>query len=109
MDAINQDNDCLVGNIVEVHITSGKRFFGRVRRQSRDGVLVYGVPVRVFDAAPTSVDMRDDLRRMLSTVFVPFVGIEYIDIGGEPIGFDRLYGPWFGGEALEIFFTHPLD
>ena len=102
-------SDSLTGLVVEVHLTGGKRFLGRIRRQNRDGVLLYGLPVRVLDTLTTEGDMREELLRIVSTIFIPYVGIEYIDVGGEPIGFDELYGTCFGGESLESFFTHPLD
>ncbi len=105
----NYDSTELTGHVVEVYLNGGKRFLGKIRRQSRDGILLYGLPMRVLDTLNTTTDMREELRRMLSTIFVPYVGIEYIDIGGEPIGFDDLYGTIFGGELLQDFFVHPLE
>lgn len=99
----------LAGRVVEVHLVGGKRFIGKVRRQIRDGVLLYGVPVRVLDSFTSNADMRDELNKILSTVFIPYVSIEYVDVGGEPIGFDALYSGWFGGQSLESYFTHPMD
>ena len=49
-------------------------------------------------------NIADDLRSMRHTLFFPHVNIEYVDIGGEPLGFDHLFHGWFGNEPLDEFF-----
>jgi hypothetical protein len=92
--------------MVEVHLLNGKRFLGKVRGVDSTGVTVYAIPLKVLDTMPEGVNIREQLRSMLATLFFPFVNIEYIDIGGEPVGFDALFANWFGGEPLESFFDY---
>jgi len=94
----------MLGRMVEIHLLNGKRFLGKVKRVDSLGVTVYSIPLKVLDTMPEGVNIREQLRSMLATLFFPFVNIEYIDIGGEPVGFDALFASWFGGEPLESFF-----
>ena len=104
------NHDDLTGSVVEVHLNGGKRFLGRIRRQTpRTAFCCSACRCGCWIRSLPESDMREELRRIVSSVFVPYVGIEYIDVGGEPIGFNELYGTSFGGESLESFFTHPLD
>jgi len=100
------DTSPLLDRLVEVHLLNGKRFLGKVRRVDSFGVTVYSIPLKVLETMPEGVNIREQLRSILATLFFPFVNIEYIDIGGEPVGFDALFSSWFGGEPLESFFDY---
>ena len=94
----------LVGKIVEIHLLNGKRFVGRVRRKDPEGVTLTCIPLQVLETLPEGSNLREQLRSMISTLFFPFVNVEYLDIGGEPIGFDTLFAAWLQGESLEDLF-----
>ena len=96
----------LTDRMVEVHLLNGKRFLGKVRGSDSSGIYLYCIPLRVLDTLPEGSDIRDQLKQMLHTLFFPFVNIEYIDIGGEPVGFDTLFAGWFGGQPLADFFDY---
>ena len=96
----------LVGSLVEVHLLNGKRFLGKVKRQDRDGLTLYCIPLQVLDNTVDRGDLRDQLQHMLHTLFFPHVHIEYVDVGGEPVGFDELFAEWFGHEQLAQFFDY---
>ena len=100
---MNSDGS-LVGLVVEIHLLHGKRFLGKVLGQERDGLVVYCIPLKALETMPPSGDVRNDLKEMQQTLFFPWTGVEYIDIGGQPIGFDALYAGWFGGANVEHFF-----
>jgi hypothetical protein len=100
------DNSALLEKMVEVHLLNGKRFLGKVRHVDSMGITVYAIPLKVLETMPEGINIREQLRSMLATLFFPFVNIEYIDIGGEPVGFDALFASWFGGEPLESFFDY---
>ncbi|HQO37106.1 MAG TPA: hypothetical protein PLG59_20760, partial [bacterium] len=94
----------LSGQVVEIHLLNGKRFLGKVLGQERDGVVVSCIPLRALETMPPSGDVRRELEEMKQTLFIPWVGVEYLDIGGHPIGFNDLYAGWFGGANVGDFF-----
>lgn len=95
----------LPGKICEIHLLNGKRFLGRVRRKDPEGVTMTCFPVQVIETLPEGVNIRDQLKTMVATLFFPFVNIEYLDIGGEPVGFDTLFASWLQGLSLEELFS----
>lgn len=97
--------DSLVDQMVEIHLLNGKRFLGKVLGQQRDGLVACCIPLQVLETMPPSGDVRKDLGEMRQTLFFPWTGVEYIDIGGHPIGFNTLYAGWFGGTNIEHFFA----
>ena len=103
---LQMDESSLIGKMVEVHLVNGKRFLGKVRRVDSVGVTIYGIPLKVLETLPEGVNIREQLRSILATLLFPFVNIEYLDIGGEPVGFDSLFATWFGDEPLDSFFDH---
>ncbi|HOE10800.1 MAG TPA: hypothetical protein PLQ35_09355 [bacterium] len=100
---MNSDN-ALSGQVVEIHLLSGKRFLGKVLGQDRDGVVMCCIPLRALETMPPSGDVRRELQEMKQTLFIPWIGVEYVDIGGHPIGFNDLYAGWFGGGDVGDFF-----
>jgi len=94
----------LVGKIVEIHLLNGKRFLGKVRRKDAEGITLSCIPLHVLETLPEGVELREQLRSMISTLFFPFVNVEYLDIGGEPVGFDTLFASWFQGRSVEDLF-----
>jgi hypothetical protein len=101
---MNSDGS-LVDQMVEIHLVNGKRFLGKVLGQERDGLLVHCIPLKALETTPPSGDVRDELREMRQTLFFPWTGVEYIDVGGQPIGFNTLYAGWFRGMNVEHFFA----
>lgn len=99
--------DMLLGKMVEIHLLNGNRFLGEITERDHDGVIVRCLPMRVMDTAPEGEDLADQMTQMLHTLFFPYVNIEYMDIGGEPLGFDVLFANFFGGRKLtELFERH---
>ena len=98
--------DKLIGKMVEIHLLNGKRFLGKVKYKDPDGITMYCIPVKVLETSPEGTDISGQLKDMLHTLFFPYSNIEYIDIGGEPLGFDRLFGSWFGRKPLDNFFDY---
>ena len=98
----------LVGKVVEIHLLNGKRFLGKVCRKEAEGVTLSCIPLQVLETVPEGVELRDQLRSMISTLFFPFVNVEYLDIGGEPVGFDTLFASWFQGQSVEELFDTSL-
>lgn len=98
--------DPLVGRMVEVHLLNSKRFLGKVRSRDRDGITLYCIPLSLIDTLPAGASIREQLSEILHTLFFPYVNIEYIDIGGEPVGFDTLFYHAFQGERLEMLFEY---
>jgi hypothetical protein len=96
----------LIGKMVEVHLLNDKRFLGKVRRQDRDGITVYCIPLAIIDNSPQGSNLSGQLGEILHTLFFPYENIEYIDIGGEPVGFDTLFAQAFGGGSLEDLFEY---
>ena len=94
----------LVGKVVEIHLLNGKRFLGKVRRKDSDGVTLSCVSLDVLETLAQGEDVREQLRSMVSTLFFPFVNVEYLDIGGEPVGFDTLFASWLQGQPVEDVF-----
>lgn len=94
----------LLGKLVEVHLLNGNRFLGRVKEVDDYGVTVFCIPLAMLESAVETRNILDDLRIMRHTLFFPHTNVEYIDIGGEPLGFDHLFRTWFGNEPLEDFF-----
>ena len=105
-DFSNDSPDPLVGKMVEVHLLNNKRFLGKVRRRDRDGITLYCIPVAMIDTLPQGASLRSQLNESLHTLFFPYVNLEYIDIGGEPVGFDTLFAQAFGGKSLEELFEY---
>jgi hypothetical protein len=99
-------SDPLIGKMVEVHLLSSKRFLGKVRSRDRDGVTLYCIPLSLIDTLPMGASIREQLPEILHTLFFPYVNIEYIDIGGEPVGFDALFHHAFQGEKLDELFEY---
>ncbi len=95
----------LVGSMIEIHLLNGKRFLGKVLGQERDGLIMSCVPLKALETMPPSSETRNELREMRQTLFFPWVGVEYLDVGGHPVGFESLYSPWFGRAGIESFFS----
>lgn len=95
----------MLGKLVEVHLLNGKRFLGRVTTREPDGITLYCIPLDALDTIPHGSDVRQQLKTMLHTLFFPYTNVEYVDIGGEPLGFDHLFVGWFGSESIESFFA----
>ena len=100
----NDKNYELVGKVVEIHLLKGKRFLGKVRRVDPEGLTLTCVPIQVLETMPDSVNMKEQVQGIISTLFFPLVGVEYVDIGGEPVGFDTLYASWLNGKSIDQFF-----
>jgi len=98
------DNSPLIDQMVEIHLLNGKRFLGKVKRIDELGIIVYCIPLKVLETMPEGGNIREQLRSILATLFFPFINVEYIDIGGEPVGFDTLFESWFRDEPIESFF-----
>jgi len=97
----------LVGKVVEIHLLNGKRFLGKVRRKDADGVTLTCIPLQVLETLPEGQAVREQLRSMVATLFFPFVNVEYLDIGGEPVGFDTLFASWLQGMPVgQLFEDH---
>jgi len=94
----------LVDNIVEIHLLNGKRFLGKVRRRDSEGMTVSCIPLQALETLPEGSGVCEQLRGMVSTLFFPLVQIEYVDIGGEPVGFDALFAAWLQGRPVESLF-----
>ncbi len=95
----------LVDQMVEIHLLNGKRFLGKVLSQERDGLVATCIPLKALETMPPGGDMTRELKEMRQTLFFPWTGVEYIDIGGHPIGFNTLYAGWFKGTRVEHFFA----
>jgi hypothetical protein len=95
----------LVGRMVEIHLLNGKRFLGLVLDKDRDGITLRCLPLRVLESAPEGGDIAGQLRSMISTRFFPYINIEFVDVGGEPVGFDVLFAKWFGGGPIVDYFV----
>jgi len=106
MTSKSDSTGCLVGKMVEIHLLNDKRFLGKVRSQDRDGISVYCISLAMIDLHPQGASLKSQLGEILHTLFFPYVNIEYIDIGGEPVGFDKLFAQAFEGEPLEKLFEH---
>ena len=98
--------DPLVGKMVEVHLLNSKRFLGKVRCRDHDGITLFCIPLSLIDTLPAGASIREQLPEILHTLFFPYVNIEYIDIGGEPVGFDTLFHNAFQGEKLDQLFEY---
>lgn len=101
-----ESSDPLVGKMVELHLLNGKRFLGKVRRRDRDGITLYCIPSSMIDTNPQGASLKSQLGEILHTLFFPYVNIEYLDIGGEPVGFDTLFAQVFEGAPLEGLFEY---
>lgn len=100
------DQSPLVHQMVEVHLLNGNRFLGMVRHVDDMGITVYCIPLKVLETLPEGSNIAEQLRSMLATLFFPFANVEYVDVGGEPVGFDALFASWFGGEKVSSFFDY---
>jgi hypothetical protein len=99
----------MIGKMVELHLLNGKRFLGKVSCKDKEGVILYCVPVKALEGVAPGVGAYEQVREMLHTVFFPWTQVEYIDIGGEPIGFDHLYYGWFHDIKISDFFQKSSD
>ncbi len=97
----------MIGKMVELHLLNGKRFLGKVTVKDEHGLILYCVPVKALESVPPGVGAVEEMQEMLHTVFFPWQQVEYVDIGGEPIGFDELYAPWFKDISIADFFERP--
>lgn len=104
-----QGDHALVNRVVEVHLLSGKRFLGLVTDQDRDGLTLRCLPLKVLETTPEGADILGQLRSIVGLKFFPYINIEYVDIGGEPVGFDALFAKWFGGLKVADFFRLEAD
>ena len=98
--------DPLLGKMVEVHLLNSKRFLGKVRAHDQEGITLYCIPLSLLDTLLPGTSIREQLPEILHTLFFPYVNIEYIDIGGEPVGFDTLFYHAFQGQKLEGLFEY---
>ena len=94
----------MIGEMVEIHLLNGKRFLGKVTVKDRDGLILYCIPVKALECVPPGQGAIEQIREMIHTVFFPWQQIEYVDIGGEPIGYDAIYSSWFQGSPVANFF-----
>ena len=99
----------MIGKMVEIHLLNGKRFLGKVTVKDNQGLILFCIPVKALESVPPGKQAHEQLREMLHTVFFPWQQIEYVDIGGEPIGFDSLYASWFQGQPVADFFEKPTE
>lgn len=90
--------------MVEIHLLNGKRFLGKVTLKDDHGLIMYCLSVKGLESVPPGTGALEELREMLQTVFFPWEQIEYVDIGGEPIGFETLYASWFQEQSITDFF-----
>ncbi len=97
----------MIGELVEIHLMNGKRFLGKIMQKDSEGVILYGIPVKALESVPPGTGALEQMREMLHTVFFAWQQIEYMDIGGEPIGFQALYASWFKEQSLVDFFQKP--
>ncbi|MBI1387343.1 MAG: hypothetical protein GC154_02715 [bacterium] len=94
----------MIGEMVEVHLLNGKRFLGKVTVKDEHGLILYTIPVKALESVAPGEGAIEEMREMLHTVFFPWQQIEYVDIGGEPLGFDDLYSSWFKTISISEFF-----
>ncbi len=94
----------MIGEMVEVHLLNGKRFLGKIQNKDNHGIILFCVSVRGLESVPPGEGAFEELREMVQTVFFPWQQIEYIDIGGDPIGFETIYASWFKEISLSYFF-----
>lgn len=94
----------MIGKMVELHLLNGKRFLGKITVKDEHGLILYCLPVKGLESVPPGTEAEEQLREMLHTLFFPWAQIEYVDIGGEPIGFDALYSSWFHEHSITQFF-----
>ncbi len=94
----------LAGRVVEIHLLNGKRFLGKVRRTDAEGIVLSCLPMQVMETLSEGVSLREQMGSMVSTLFFPWVNVEYVDVGGEPIGFDTLFASWLQGAPIEDLF-----
>jgi len=99
----------MIGKMVEIHLLNGKRFLGKVTVKDNQGLVLYCIPVKALETVSPGREAYEQMREMLHTVFFPWQQIEYVDIGGEPIGFDSLYSSWFQGQPVSDFFVKPTE
>ena len=94
----------LVGKVVEIHLKDGKRFLGKVRKKDPEGVVLSCISLQVIETLPEGMELKDQIQSMISTLFFPWVNVEQVDIGGEPVGFDTLFATWLQGRSVEELF-----
>ena len=99
----------MIGKMVELHLLCGKRFLGKVSSKDTEGIILYCIPVKALESVAPGAAAFGEIREMLHTIFFPWSQVQYIDIGGEPMGFDHLYGSWFNGVKIEDFFDRITD
>ncbi len=94
----------MIGEMVEIHLLNGKRFLGKVTMKDQDGLILYCIPVKALESVPPGKEAIHEIREMMHTVFFPYRQIEYVDIGGEPLGYEAIYASWFQGQPITNFF-----
>lgn len=94
----------MIGEMVELNLLNGKRFLGKVTLKDDHGLTLYCIPIKGLESVPPGKDAIPTMREMMQTVYFPWQQVEYIDIGGEPIGYDDLYSSWFQGKTVAEFF-----
>lgn len=94
----------MIGEMVEVHLLNGKRFLGKVTAKDDQGLFIYCISVKALESVPPGEGAIGQMREMLRTIFFPWHQIEYVDIGGEPMGYDHIYSSWFQGRKVAAFF-----
>ncbi len=94
----------MIGEMVEVHLLNGKRFLGKIKVKDKEGLILYCIPVKALESVPPGKGAIEQIREMIHTVFFPYQQIEYVDIGGEPMGFDAIYASWFQGQPVSNYF-----
>ena len=94
----------MIGEMVEVHLVNGKRFLGKITQKDEQGLILYCISAKGIEGVPPGEGALAELREMTQTVFFPWIQIEYVDIGGEPVGFDAIYGSWFKETSIDQFF-----
>lgn len=98
----------MIGEMVELHLLNGKRFLGKVTQKDDQGVILYCISVKALESVPPGEGAHTEMREMLRLIFFPWDQIEYIDIGGEPLGYDYLYASWFHGRPVSDFFERSI-
>ncbi len=99
----------MIGKIVEIHLLNGKCYLGKVTHKDREGIFLYCIPVKALESVPPGSGALEQMSEMLHTLFFAWQQVEYVDIGGEPIGFDSLYASWFHDKSLDDFFEKPFS
>jgi hypothetical protein len=101
---VDLSGQSLTGKMVEIHLLNGNRFLGLVLEKDSDGLTMRCIPLKVLETAPEGGQITEQIRSIMGVKFFPYLNVEYVDIGGEPVGFDTLFAKWFRGRPLMDFF-----